>query len=231
MKPIERVSVTDMVVANLKELIKSGEMQIGDKFPTEMEICDNLNVSRSTVREAFRYLQATGLIEMKPGRGAFISKLKEDDSNNVMNWFSEHEIQITDFMEARMAIEPYCVKLAIKRATDEEINAIEKICSDLEKAAADKDLIKVVNYDVAFHNEIVKASHNKLLISISEKISEVFSEYRRRAFALKNDDNNGTTPHRRILQAIKEKNAKLGEIEMINHLNISLQDILKVLKK
>jgi len=66
---IEKISITDQVVKRIEELIRSGEFAVGDKLPTEMELREQLGVGRSTIREAFRVLQAIGLIELRPGRG------------------------------------------------------------------------------------------------------------------------------------------------------------------
>ena len=63
MKSIERMPVVEQVTARLKEYIQSDERQVGEKLPTERELCDDLNVGRSTLREAVRILQASGFVE------------------------------------------------------------------------------------------------------------------------------------------------------------------------
>ena len=67
MKSIERMPVVEQVTARLKEYIQSDERQVGEKLPTERELCDDLNVGRSTLREAVRILQASGFVENRPG--------------------------------------------------------------------------------------------------------------------------------------------------------------------
>lgn len=231
MKPIEKISVTDMAVENLKELILSGEMKVGDKLPTEKEICNMLNISRSTVREAFRVLQAMGFVEMRRGRGAFVAKVTEDDPNNIINWFVEHEVQFTDFMEVRMGIEPLGVKLAIQRATPQEVKELEEIHANFEKAMDEQDLVGLLTTDEAFHKHIMMATHNKLLISINQKVLDVFAEYRSKSFAVKETFKNALEPHRKILEAIKNRDIEAGVKEMINHINISIEDMLNIAKK
>ena len=71
MKEITRVPIVQQVVNNMKEYIMSGQIDVGQKLPTEKEWCEKMGVGRGTVREAFRILEAKGLIEIKPGRGAF----------------------------------------------------------------------------------------------------------------------------------------------------------------
>ena len=71
MKEIQRMSITDSVVATIKDMILSGEYKENEKLPAEMSLCQSLKVSRTSVREALRVLQALGFVEMRPGKGAF----------------------------------------------------------------------------------------------------------------------------------------------------------------
>lgn len=226
---IVKIPVTDQVVSNLKELITSGQFQVGDKLPTEKEICSRLKVGRSTVREAFRVLKALGFVEMIPGRGAFVAKTSDDETNNAASWFAENEVQINDFMEVREAIETLAVKLAIPRITDQQMREMEAIHQGFEKAAQENNVIQLISYDEAFHKTIVDATGNKLLIGIYEKVAEAFSEYRANSFSVKKNAKNALQPHRNILDAIKRKDADGAVREVSNHIGISIADITNVI--
>jgi GntR family transcriptional repressor for pyruvate dehydrogenase complex len=228
MKRIERTSVTDIVVENLKELIMTGNIPVGGKLPTEKEISETLNVGRSTVREALRVLQAMGFVEMKPGKGAFVAKIKEDDQNSIENWFAEHKFQITDFMEVRIALETLAVKLAVNRATEEEIQAIEENFKEFSKAIEDNDSNKLAYLDEAFHRSITNATHNYLLISINKKISDAFRAYRMKSFSHKGIAKNALMPHKDIVDALKTRDAEKGIKAMTEHIRISLEDVYSV---
>lgn len=231
MDSIQRVSITDKVIQNLKELITSGKLAVGDKMPTEQSICSMLNVSRSTVREALRVLQAMGFIEIKPGKGAFVARTSENVDSDIIQWFAKNEIRYMDFIEVRMAIEPLTVKLAIQRATDKEILELEKIHSEFEKAIEEKDVLKLLMIDEAFHSHIAACTKNKLLIDISNKILRAFTEYRSRSFAYAEIYANALEPHRKILQAVKERNIVNATSAMIEHINITLEDMTRVAHK
>ena len=77
MKPIKRVPVVTQVVANMKELIAERDLKPGDKFPTEKEFSHMFGVGRSSIREALRVLQTKGVIEICPGKGAYITEKNE----------------------------------------------------------------------------------------------------------------------------------------------------------
>ena len=230
LKILERVSVADIVVANIKEMILSGQFSVGDKLPTEYDLCDKFNVSRTSVREAFRALQAMGLIKMLRGRGAFVAKTKEDEPENIIRWFSEHEVKLQDYFEVRLSFEPLAVKLAIKRATDEEIKELEELYVAFKKALDDFDAAKMAIIDEAFHNTIISLTHNKLLISINKNLSAVFSEYRNKSFTIKEYAKDALDPHKKILEAIKSRDIEAGMSEMVKHINISMEDVSKVAK-
>ncbi len=225
MKAIEKVSITDQVVREVREMCLSGELAEGEKLPTEKQLCETLNVGRSTVREAFRVLQAMGLIEMRPGRGAFLRTRNPDDQNAIARWFRDHEIQLHDFMEVRMALEPLAVRLAIEKGSPQDLGAIEAIFDNFETAQESGDVAGMVVADEALHNAIAEASHNQLLIMLSRNIAHAMTEYRTRSFAAEKTGGNALEPHRRVVEAIKRRDIKDGEKQMKNHLHISLRDI------
>jgi len=227
MKPIERRSIIDSVVDQLKDFVLSGEVTIGDKFLTEKEISEKLSVGRSTVREALRIMEAMGFIEIRPGRGAFVVRNSEDDLSPLGAWFAKHATEVRDYVEVRMAIEPLAMRLMIDRATPEEIAAIETVHADFLVAAKEQDAIKLARTDERFHELIVKATHNILLVQIIEVISVVYLEYRLKAFAYRENIEHAEKYHTAILKSIKNKNQAAGERSMREHLQCSLDDIME----
>jgi GntR family transcriptional repressor for pyruvate dehydrogenase complex len=230
-KPIKKISMIDEVVANLKELIFSGELVVGDKLMAEKDICNQLNVGRSTAREALRVLQAMGYVEIRHGMGAFVKRTAPDNENILYNWFSENEVEITDCMEVRMALETLAIKLVFKRATDEELTQLqkklEKNVDNFKKAALNEEIVLLVDGDKEFHQAIVLATHNPLLISIYEKVIEAFREYRVKVLSIKNKVKGTIEPHQKIIHAISKRNVESTVEEMTKHLTTSLDDMIK----
>jgi GntR family transcriptional repressor for pyruvate dehydrogenase complex len=228
LKAIEKVSIIDLVVKEIQDLCLSDEIAVGEKLPTEKQLCETLNVGRSTVREALRILQAMGLIETRPGRGAFLKSKDLGDSTSITKWFREHEIQLREFMEVRMALEPLAVKLAIERGTESEFTEIAEIFKSFEKAQEKRDVINLAISDEAFHNAIVKATHNQLLIIINQNIANAFAEYRTKSFAAEKTANHALEPHRAILSALQKRDVAEAKKQMRRHLEISLKDVEQV---
>ena len=226
--PVERISIIDQVIKQIENSILKGEHPIGSKLPAELRQCQDLGVGRSTVREAYRMLQAIGLVELRPGKGAFVKNNHRSTQESIREWFIEKKSELTDLMEVRMAVEPLAVSLAIRKGTVQQIAQIEEIHKQFEKASADANTIQLVEFDESFHTAIVKASNNHLLIKINELISDAFKDYRGNAFAKAENYQHASEPHSRIVRAIKLKDEQAAIDSTNEHLRISMDDIEKV---
>jgi GntR family transcriptional regulator, transcriptional repressor for pyruvate dehydrogenase complex len=231
MKTIERVPVVQQVVNNIRELILSGTLEVGDKLPTEKEFCEKLMVGRGTIREAFRILQTSGLVEYKPGRGAFVARTKVPDPSDIIEWFVQNEVELKECIEARTAIEPMSIKLAIARSSDVEIAQLKKIHSKFTKAVEENDISGISKYDERFHNQIVAMSKNKLLISINQKVSTVIKTFRSNTFQVQQNAYNAIEPHSNIMRAVEERDSEAGELYMRKHLQRILEDMSVMINK
>lgn len=137
--------------SNLRKDILQGKLRQGEKL-TEQQICDEYNVSRTPVREAFRQLELEGFIETIPNRGAFVVG------------FSPQDIQ--DMYELRKAYEILAVKWAIERITKEEYEKLEEAFEFMDFYTQKKDMEKMLNINMNFHELIYRASHNRMLYHI-----------------------------------------------------------------
>lgn len=231
MKTIERVPIVQQVVDNIKEYIFSGAVEVGQKLPTEKKLCEELSVGRGTVREAFRILQANGLVEILPGRGAFVARTKELEQGDLVEWFVQNEIELRDCIEVRSAVEPLSIKLAIVRASDEDIAHLSKIHAKFVQAVQANDIVAIAKYDERFHNLIVEASKNKLLISINKKVSECIKNFRSKTFLVPQNALNAIEPHADIMRALEERDSEAGELFVRRHIQRILEDLNLTMKK
>ena len=222
MKTIEKIAATGKAVTRLKELVTSGELTGGDRLPEEKELSKRLNVGLTTVREALYILQALGYVEIERGKGAFLSKTEKDVTKNATDWFAEHVAQMSDYMEARKAIETTSVQLAVKRAKDSEIEQLEQIHKIFENAVDENDIIALVEADKAFHNTIIQATHNKVLRILYYTLERGFDKYRIEAFSIKKTHLNSLLNHRSIINAIEKRDVEAAKKAMKLHFDITL---------
>ena len=224
MKAIQRMSITDSVVADIKEMIMSGEYKIGEKLPTEMKLCDQMGVSRTCVREAIRVLQAVGYVEIRPGKGAFVADYQKSTDNSSL-WYDVEGVKFYDFMEVRMAIETLSVRLAVERATDKQIRELREIHTSFVEATEKRDMLKMIMLDELFHTKIITFTNNQLLININKQLLERFRIYRGDSFTNKMVYKNAVEPHERILLCFEMRNPSSAVEEMRKHLNNTTQDM------
>ena len=229
---IERTPLVESTVRAIFEYIKKEEMQMGEKLPAEMAICKKLNISRATLREAYRVLQARRILELKPGRGAFVYRTNDSDEElYISEWFTTHEKELHEYFEVRMAIEPLAIRLAIERAKDSELLEVLGIAEMFSNSVETDDRTKMAIFDEMLHNQIVSAAHNKALCSINKKLSKTIAAYRSNSFSIKGNGEHAVNLHNEIARSLYERNFLNANKALLNHLEISLNDIQKTVSE
>ena len=207
--PVPRGSLVTFVVKRIKEALLNEEIKPGDFLPPEAELAKNLNVGKSSVREALKMLQALGVVEVRRGQGALICRKPGEESINPLIFqLLMEERSIQDLIDLRMIFEPGITVMAMKRATEAEIEAIRETVVRLENCIAEG--VPVAEDDLAFHLAILKATHNPFVVRIGETILQLFK--------LSISTSMRTIPeialrdHKRIFDAFVQKDeAKLSE--------------------
>lgn len=230
MQRIERVSVTDEVVLSLRSLISLDEYKVGSKLPTESNLCTQLDVGRSSIREALRVLQALGLIDIRSGKGTFVRRKEVDSDKSIREWFIAKEEEVGTLMEVRMAIEPLAARLAITRGTEEQLARINAIHQDFAVAVDRGDVQGMATLDESFHEAIMEASNNPVLMKIGCLLADSLMEYRTRSFAVTENYTHAVVPHARIVKAITERNETESVEAMNSHLKATLEDMRRVIE-
>lgn len=230
MESIKRVPVVQQVVESIKGYLFAGEIEVGERLPPEKEFCEELEVGRGTLREAYRMLESTGYIELKPGKGAFAARVREVELEEVLTWFTEHEVETRDFLEVREAIEPVAVRLAISRCVDEEIKKLQQIHETFIEAVKGNNVSEIGRLDERFHSKIMEYSRNKLFISISKQIERSMKNFRVHTFYIPQNAENAILPHQRILEAFQNRKPEEGERSMRAHLRLIEEDLEKTKK-
>jgi GntR family transcriptional regulator, transcriptional repressor for pyruvate dehydrogenase complex len=222
--PITSNRLSDEAVRQVKSLIDRGELQPGDKLPSERELVKRLSVSRASVREALRVLEALGLVEVQPGLGTFVSNHDmEELTGKWRTWLIEHKNEVVELLEVRQVIEPGIAALAVERITE---NELEELCQTLvvmEQGKMKSDIEMVVQADIAFHDLLGKATRNNTLISLSEGVNRAllesryayFQDLERVAISLKQ--------HARIIEALRQKDAQAVKDALLHHVLQSRQ--------
>lgn len=162
----KRERLADQLYGQILERIVSGDLQEGDKLPSENEIARSFGVSRPVIREALTRLQADGLVYSRQGAGSFVKSrppeglIKFADASDVAG--------LLKCFEARLPFEGAAASLAAQRATAPDIALIEKSLHVLEAALASDGIADNADYD--FHMAIAKATGNEFFVSIMSSL-------------------------------------------------------------
>jgi DNA-binding FadR family transcriptional regulator len=169
-EPIKQVKASDAVYNQLKDAILTGKYKAGDKLPSERELIETFQVSRTVVREALKVLAATSFVEIKHGAtgGAFVNDLTFDRLSDAWNdLFVSGKLTLPDLIEARMLIEPMVARKAAKNVNE---HYMIKLRDALEKEDGSKKYPETVLNRSRVHYIIAEMSENDFLESISKTL-------------------------------------------------------------
>jgi GntR family transcriptional repressor for pyruvate dehydrogenase complex len=171
---IPQGGISEYVLNQLIETIQSGKYKVGNKLPTEAEICEIMGVSRPSVREALSALRLAGFIETKKGDGTYIKALSVNLGQDKETF--DHGTNIFELLEARRIIEPAVGQLALEVMSEKFEEKIRLALDGMHKAAKEKDFITFHSANKAFHLALVEATHNSSLINYTRSLLDLFSE-------------------------------------------------------
>ena len=147
----------------------------GSKLPNENELSRNLQVSRTTLREAISFLVAQGVLEIRRGKGTFVATAIPTAGVDLTALADMHSrVRAKDLFEMRLIFEPATVALACQRATDEELQQIRKKAERMEQISAESG--DWPGADQEFHWAIIKASHNEYMRHLYPIINSAVNE-------------------------------------------------------
>jgi len=169
--PVSRESLNEQIVSQIKALIYSKGIGVGKKLPSERELAQHFKVSRAIVREALKSLKQSGLVDIRTGArgGSFVVAEHHIPLFQVSyDLFSAGELTLSNFYEARNAIECSTVRLAASKATSEDIGRLRVINNMLVNEQTDP--AKLGEYNTAFHVAIAEMSRNPLMHLIVQSV-------------------------------------------------------------
>jgi GntR family transcriptional repressor for pyruvate dehydrogenase complex len=212
---IRRNKVHEEVARRLEELIHK-KLKPGDKLPAERELVEMLGVSRSSVRDAIRKLELLGLVEPRQGAGTVVRDVSEAVVNPLASVISRKRQLVSELLDFRKMVEPPLAARAAKNASAGQIAAMEEI---LERHAAKVEGGHVaIKEDSEFHYSIATASGNTIVLKVLDVVMDLLRETRSRSLQTRGRPEKSLAGHRRILSAIKQRDAAGAEEAMRQHI-------------
>ncbi|MFC5337122.1 FadR/GntR family transcriptional regulator [Leucobacter denitrificans] len=217
MQQVQRRSLVDTVVDEMKREIATGNWQVGDRIPSEAELTAQLGVSRPSVREAVRSLVQLGLLETRQGDGTYVVAT---DATQVALRRALHTADRREVILVRKALDALAAGAAAEQRSDADLEFLAAQLRARSAAIRDGDVATFTDADVAFHLGVARISGNRLLSDIYASFDHSLRESITDASCLaRGDDPDRADQHETLYQAIAAgdpeaaRNAALGVLD------------------
>ncbi len=218
----------DYVANQIRDYIIGEEIKAGQKLPTEKALSDKFLVSRSTIREAMKILEAENIVEIKHGLGSFVALNTGLSRDPLGLSFTNQSRLLPELMEVRLIMEPDIARIAALRRTKEDIEIMSQLIDEME--ATGKKGEDYHSTDYKFHIAIGQCLKNDVLKRVYPVIFEAIEHGYQQTSNLKGSFSRAVYFHKHILSAIKDKDADSADEFTRRHIQTTMLDIEKKLK-
>jgi GntR family transcriptional repressor for pyruvate dehydrogenase complex len=230
-KQINVPKAADVLADLLREKILKGELPEGADLPTERDLGERAGLSRATVREALRILEGEGLISTRTGRngGSAVARPSSATIERSVGIFIRGQrIRFEAVLETRAAIEPSSARFAAMHCTDDDLAELERCHVKLEQASRDNDLQAYVKANLDWHVQVVRASHNELLIAFISAVAQpVYEATDVEGFNSQEIRQAVIRAHRKVMDAIRDGDGDAAARRMERHVGAYISDVRK----
>ena len=216
----EELQSADQVVRHVAVLIERGELKPGDRLSPERELAQQLGVSRPTVRAGLHALAAMGVTESRQGAGTFITGGPPRLGAGPLSFLAAlHGFTRDQVFEARKVLEVGAAGLAAERGHADRLAPMAEEVTGMFASLSEPQTFLV--HDVRFHRAVAAASANPVLQALVEMVSSLVYETRRQTVERAHDLKESAEMHRRIYQAIRDRDPERARAEMTHHLDLA----------
>lgn len=215
----DRISQT--IVDQIKEAIFQKKIKTGDKLPSERQMMEQFETSRVTVREALKNLENTGILEIRRGTqgGAFV---RDPDvtfvSNFLQDMFSMGNIRVFDLTEARMAVEPFSVKIATRRIKEDLLEQIKQNIRETKECLNNNHSADARLLTLEYHRLIAQASENPVIFFMVDSIMDIMENNVSAIVIPAESIENTLHYHESIYEAVRKRNPEKAQALMLKHI-------------
>lgn len=228
--PVERTTLAASAFEQLISYVVNGEWKAGDRIPAERELCQQLGIARTSLREALKAMELIGMLDSRVGDGTFVCARSEFLSRPLLWAFTgtdHHELR--DIMEARMLLEKDLAGLAADRGTAQEIarigDAVEMMRGRIARGES------ILDADMAFHLAIADAAHNEVLRNAVQLLRNLMRQWILLKLLLPEVPKKVLKRHEAIYEAIRQRDAERARSAMWKHLEETVALVKQVMEQ
>lgn len=216
---INRVAISDELIARFKELIGKRIFIPGHRLPPERDLAEALAVSRPTLRQSLRALQIMGVIKARQGSGSYLA----DNASDIMRVPLEFALALknvakSDLFETRCTLEVKLASLAAERRSSEDLEAMRESLREMEKTMGDPEAW--CRSEPKFHSCIVQAARNGVMATMIEMLSQMLTESRKESVRLLTDYASSYRSHENIYVEIEKRDPTAAAKMMMEHFSL-----------
>lgn len=222
---IDTSQIKNQVYEQCKRMIVQGKWPPGSKLPSESQLCEQLGVSRVSVRSALQSLAAQGYIEIKRGEGSFVNNFNlSEQLGLLMPMIALDEKDNMEVLQYRLILEPNIMPMVVDKITDQDLEELEASLHEMEHSTG--DMIRFMNYDSGFHIRLIEISGNNTILKVHMVLFEIFySSWQEIGAQLGYED--GLAYHKRILEALRSRDKELARTLMYEHVERTVTRMAK----
>jgi GntR family transcriptional regulator, transcriptional repressor for pyruvate dehydrogenase complex len=217
-EPLARRTFVADAIRTIKDMILDGRLAPGQRLPSERALSEALGISRPTVREAIRSLQAMHILESRHGAGTFVASLSVEELLAPLQFvLSLADSGLEHLFEVRLMLEPGAAALAAERASSEEVDGLRDCAARAEHAVDDPDAM--LRLDTELHERIVRAAANPLLEHLLAATAALGAESRAYTARLPGVLDETAAEHSAIVESIATGDADAARAGMAAHIH------------
>lgn len=219
-------SLSHQAAEQIRQLILKRRLKPGDRLASERELVAGLGISRGIIREAIRSLQAQGLLEVKPGKGTFVQGVGRDFiAGHASTWVREGRSILGELLEARVVVETELAGQAAGRANRSDLSRLRAAHAAMTESVTAANVSQMAHDDVAFHQAIAHAAHNRVLLDMLASLTEPLLNSRLASLSLPGRPAVVLQRHEAICNAILARDQVAARQAMLLHLQTARDEL------
>ncbi len=221
---IQRTSLQLEIIRYIQNYIEENDLKAGDRLPSQEQLLEMMGVSRTSLREAMKTLEARNVLEVRNGKGVYVGNQKDSAFLSLID-FTKEKGKLLDALEVRKILEREILRMVIHTVTEEELKEL----GDITRVLMEKfhQGVRQTAEDKLFHYTIYRLSHNDIMYQLILSISHVMDQFWEFPLNMEDPFLESLPLHEKLYEAICEKNVKKAQFINEQLLDAVYRDIKK----
>jgi len=202
--PSDKVSAPEMAVRAIQDLIRRNALKPGERLHAQRELSNELNVSRTSLREALSTLEALGVVSTAAGRGTFVTDTAVAEQAAISSWRFSNRYELHEVYEYRYLMESAAVRLAAMNISEQELTELKLVHAQYKAKLSASDFMASTAFDFEFHRSIMVCSRNRVFVDIYDRFHKIFQQTQMLPFSRRQRRWEAAIEHGKILEALQQ---------------------------